>query len=110
MVAEFGIKLSELDRTGQTVLSLLVDPGQQDASYVVTSQGYSAKRIRIGGRRACMTIKWNRFVYRFNHLFDKQIGEHGLKQAEILPELVDLTTPVRFLVHENRNRLCGARV
>lgn len=100
MIAEFGLRADEFDRAAISFLTNLEDVAGQDVHLVLFSQGYLAKQIRVGGPRDRLALRWNRFAYKFNRRFDRQIGERGIKVASILPEVRELSTPVRSFVQQ----------
>lgn len=91
MIAEFSIKTTEVNELGCKFFGMLEDCSPQNARLVISSQGYIAKSFRVGGRRDRLALRWNWIAFRFNRLFDRQVGEHGIRMANILPEAQQLS-------------------
>ena len=100
MIAEFSLRSYEIDRKDIGFLSQIKDLTRQNVRLVLFSQGYLAAQFRIGGRRDRLALRWNRFAFSFNRRFDRRVGDHGVKWTTILPEVRELSVPVRFFVQQ----------
>ncbi len=101
MIAEFGLKSHELRPGDRQFLANLADLAKQDACFSLFSQGYLARVFRVGRLRDRLAARWNSFAYKFNRMFDKKIGDSGVKETAILPEkLLDLSIPLRFFIQQ----------
>jgi len=90
MVAEMGLKGYELDDMTRSVLGGVTSPHEHDASICVYSQGYLTAKFKLYGRLDSLKMKWNGLAFKFNRLFDRQVGrnEQGtpvVKTYTILP-------------------------
>ncbi|MCI0335845.1 MAG: hypothetical protein L0228_21770 [Planctomycetes bacterium] len=94
MVVEFGFKSYELDQGDRGFLKILEDSSCWDATLCIYSQDYLAKEFRINGVIDNLKSRWNRFAYRFNNLFTRDItrGEHKLTYT---PNII-ATRPLLF--------------
>jgi hypothetical protein len=101
MIAEFSKKSYELEPGARQFLEHLTDVAPQSARFRLFSQGYLAKEFPVWRLRYRLAIRWNSFAYKFNRMFDRQVGESGLKRAAILPEnTLDLSIPLRFFIQQ----------
>jgi hypothetical protein len=109
MIAEFGFKSYELDKTAAGMLMELEDPAAQDACLFIFSQGYLAKQVRVGGTRDRFASKWNSLAFRINRLFWRPAGvnskgQTGLKTFDVLPTIRTLDSPIMGFIRSIREQ------
>lgn len=98
MVATFALRSNELDQASRNRLLQLEDVAAQGAVLSFSSDGYYAKRFRIGGYRDKITIIWGRLARRVNDLFISQIQRPGKPTLTVSRKIVPFAKPLSIPV------------
>lgn len=103
MVGRFGLKSYQMDDSSKGLLSALQNASEQGAMICVYSQGYLAKRLRIGAGFDLFKFRWNQAAWRINRMFDSYVTPRGSKQrflkpGKLIPVLPCLYWPVSCFV------------
>ena len=102
MLAEFGFKSYQLDPHSKAILLMLKDPAKQFACLSLYSQGYIAKRWRLGTWKHAAKSMWNHLAGKFNYKIHRTMArdENGSPIVKYynLPTFSVLTAQVSTFV------------
>jgi hypothetical protein len=107
MIAEFALKTADRLGIQSGLLFELEDPTAQNVWISVYSQGYLAKRFRVGGLRDRLVSRWNSLAFRVNQLFIRRVranerGEEAIKTPMVLPTFIALEPAMMLFVNSLR--------
>jgi hypothetical protein len=109
MLAEFGFKTYQLDPQSKAMLLMLKDPAKQYACLSLYSQGYIAKRWRLGTWKHAAKSKWNHLAGKVNYKLSRTMArdEDGRPVVKYynLPTFSVLTAHVSRFLQETQYEL-----